>query len=157
MKSSAEGWMASTMRVRTPCSCRKCCPKRLRGRCELDGKLHRFDQAAGVGAAGARDVERGAVVDRGAHERQAEGHVDALAERRVLEHRQALVVVHREHRVGGFNRCGKNIVSAGSGPLASMPSALASAIAGAITSASSCPKWPDSPLCGLRPETRMRG
>jgi hypothetical protein len=39
------------------------------------------------------------VVYRGAHERQAQRDVHASAEARVLEHRQTLVVVHREHRV----------------------------------------------------------
>src|SRR6476646_4915496 len=102
MKSSATGLIASTMRARTPGSCRKCCPNLLRGRCKLDGELHRLDQAAGIGLAGAGEVERGAVVDRGAHERKAEGHVDAAAERGVLEHRQALVVVHRQHCVGAL-------------------------------------------------------
>ena len=53
------------------------------------------------------------MIDRRADERQAERHVDAAAEARGLQHRQALVVVHRddgivaardvrnEHRVGG--------------------------------------------------------
>ena len=71
----------------------------------------------------AREVERGAVIDRRARKRQAERHVDAVAEARRLEHRQSLVVIHRddrvvaarvlgdEHRVGGqragdaSNRC----------------------------------------------------
>src|SRR5439155_738054 len=52
---------------------------------------------------------------------------------------------------------GTNSVSAGIGPLASMPAARAAAITGAMTSASSWPRWPDSPLWGLRPATRMRG
>src|SRR6185503_7070864 len=99
MKSSFAGSTASRIFARTPRSCRKCWPNRLRGRCELNGELYRLDQAAGIGLAGACEVERGAVVDRGAHERKAEGHVDAAAEARVLEHRQSLVVVHGEHGV----------------------------------------------------------
>src|SRR5204863_6609191 len=98
MKSSLAGATAWTIFSRTPRSCRKCCPNLLRGRCELDGKLHRLDQAARVGAPGAGEVERGAVVDRGAHERQPERDVYALPEARVLQHRQPLVVVHRQHR-----------------------------------------------------------
>ena len=39
------------------------------------------------------------MVDRGADPRQPERDVDRMAEACVLEHRQALVVVHREHRV----------------------------------------------------------
>src|SRR4051812_27073577 len=100
MKSSFVGAMASMIFSRTPRSCRKCWPNLLRGRCELNGELHRLDQAAGVGLAGAGEVEGGAVVDRGPHERKAERHVDATAEGSVLEHRQALVVIHRQYSVG---------------------------------------------------------
>src|SRR5882762_529902 len=101
MTSVFEGWMASTRRASTPGSCRKCWPKRLRGRCELDRKLGRLDQAARVGLAGPGELERGAVVDRGADERQAEGHVHAASEARVFEHRETLVVVHGERAIGG--------------------------------------------------------
>src|SRR5256885_4207121 len=101
MKSVFEGLMASTRRTSTPGSCRKCWPKRLRGRCELDRKLGRFDQAARVGLAGSGELERGAVVDRSTHERQAEGHVHAASEARVFEHREALVMVHGERAIGG--------------------------------------------------------
>src|SRR2546426_2135573 len=106
MKSSWAGLMASTMRASTRGSCRKCCPNLLRGRCELNGELDGFDQAAGIGFAGPGEVERSAVVDRGAHERQAEGDVHALAEACVLEHRQSLVVIHGEHGVGVFHPVG---------------------------------------------------
>src|SRR5689334_2340989 len=99
MKSSGAGSIASTRRARTRGSCRKCCPKRLRGRCKLDGELHRLDQTARIGFAGAGEVERGAVVDRGAHEGKPQRDVDAAAERGVLEDRQTLVVVHGEHGV----------------------------------------------------------
>ncbi|MNI90887.1 hypothetical protein D3C73_1484700 [compost metagenome] len=56
-------------------------------------------QAAGVDLAAAGQVQGGAVVDRCADDRQAEGHVDCRAEAFVLQHRQALVVVHRQHRI----------------------------------------------------------
>src|SRR4029077_7393533 len=69
---------ASTIFSRTRGSWRKCWPKRLRGLCELDGKVDGFDQAAGIGLAGAGEVERGAVIDGGADERQAERDVHAL-------------------------------------------------------------------------------
>ena len=39
------------------------------------------------------------MVDRRTDDRQAQGHVDCSAEAFVLEYRQALVVVHRQHRV----------------------------------------------------------
>ena len=74
-------------------------PRAARGR-ELRRKLDRREQASGIGASGAREVERRPMVDRRAHDRQAERHVDARAEARVLQHRQALIVIHREHRVG---------------------------------------------------------
>src|SRR3954462_15827900 len=85
------GAISSTMRASTRGSCRKCWPNILRGRCELDRKLERLAQAAGIRAAAARDVERRAVVDRGAHERQPEGDIHTASERGVLQHRQTLV------------------------------------------------------------------
>src|SRR5574341_234764 len=100
--SSGKGPMAATMRATTPFSWRKCCPNRLRGRCELDGKLQRLGKAARIGAPGAGEVERGAVIDGGAHERQAERDVHAAAEGSVLEHRQALIVIHGEHAGGAL-------------------------------------------------------
>src|SRR5260221_13317572 len=101
--SPATGETASTMRASTRGSCRKCWPNLFRGRCgleELAGKLERFGEAAGIGAPGAGKVERRAVIDRGADEGQAERDVDAAAEARILQHRQALVVIHRQHAVG---------------------------------------------------------
>src|SRR3982751_2549783 len=84
-KSAVEGATASTMRASTRGSCRKCCPNLLRGRCELDGKLERFGEAAGVRAAGAGEVERSAVVDGGTDEGQPERDVHAAAEARVFQ------------------------------------------------------------------------
>ena len=46
------------------------------------------------------------MVHRGAYDGQAEGDVDRAPEALVLEHRQALVVVHRQHRVGGLQVAG---------------------------------------------------
>src|ERR1700694_5855267 len=100
MKSSLEGLMDSTRRASTRGSCRKCWPKRLRGRCEFDRKLGGLDQAARVGLPGASKRERGAMVDRGADERQAKRHGHAAPEPRVFEHRKALVVVHGERAIG---------------------------------------------------------
>src|SRR3954466_5946713 len=103
MKSSCAGSIASTMRASTRGSCRKCCPNLLRGRCKLDGELHRLDQAAGVAPSCAGEVEGGAMVEPGPHGREPEGHVHAPAERGVLEHRQALVVVRSRSCVGVLN------------------------------------------------------
>src|SRR5260221_1580707 len=101
--SPATGETASTMRASTRGSCRKCWPNLFRGRCggleELDGKLERFGEAAGIGAPGAGKVERRAVIDRGADEGQSERDVDAAAEAPVLQHRQPLVVIHLQHSV----------------------------------------------------------
>src|SRR5437868_3203590 len=105
-KSPGAGATASTMRARTRGSCRKCCPNRLRGLREVAGKLERLGEARRVGATRAGKIERGAVVDGGADEWQAERDVHATAEARVLEHRQALVVVHRQHRVGLLHALG---------------------------------------------------
>src|SRR5919202_5680071 len=77
---------------------------------ELLGVFDRLDQAALAGDALAGDVEGGAVVHRGADDRQAEGDVDArqrLPPARRGVHREAeqldrdvpLVVVHGANRV----------------------------------------------------------
>jgi hypothetical protein len=70
-----------------------------------DGEIRPRRTGCRVGAAAAGQVERGAVIDRGADDGQAERDVDAVLEGGVLEHRQALVVVHREHGVGRPARC----------------------------------------------------
>src|SRR5207248_704381 len=51
----------------------------------------------------------------------------------------------------------QNTVSAGQGPLASMPSPRAARTAGAISRISSSPKRPPSPACGFRPATPAHG
>ena len=67
-------------------------------------KLERGDQARRIGLAGAGDVEGGAVVGRGAHERQAERDVDRVVERQRLDRDQRLVVIHAERGVVGLAR-----------------------------------------------------
>ena len=64
-------------------------------------ELERRDQARRVGAPGAGDVERRAVIGRGAHERQAERDVDRVIERERLDRDQRLIVIHRERHVVG--------------------------------------------------------
>src|SRR5258706_1890630 len=119
--SPATGETASTMRASTRGSCRKCWPNLFRGRCggleELDGKLERFGEAAGIGAPGAGKVERRAVIDRGADEGQAERDVDAAAEARVLQPRQPLVVIHRQHAVARAQALGHEQRIRGDRPL----------------------------------------
>ena len=62
------------------------------------------DQARRIGAAGAGDVERGAVIGRGADEGQAERDVDAAREVDGLDRDQRLVVIHAERRIVGRAR-----------------------------------------------------
>jgi len=50
-----------------------------------------------------------------------------------------------------------NTVSAGCGPVASMPASRAARIAGAMCSRSSSPNSPCSPACGFSPQTAIRG
>src|SRR5882672_1125529 len=123
MRVTGCGAIAATMRATTAASRRKFCENRRRGRCaamtmaaasaasgrgagaracgfapalhEIDRKLQCRAQAAGVGQAAAGQVERGAVIDRSAHNRQSERDIDAAAESGALEWRQALVVIHR--------------------------------------------------------------
>ena len=68
------------------------------------GERERGDQARRVGAAGAGDVEGGAVIGRGAHERQAERHVDGVVEGERLDRDQRLVVIHAQRGVVGRAR-----------------------------------------------------
>ena len=62
-------------------------------------KLKGSDQAGGIGAASAGDVEGRPVVGGGAHERQAQSDVDRVIESQRLDRNQRLVVVHRKRRV----------------------------------------------------------
>src|SRR5690606_18501084 len=57
------------------------------------------EEAGGTGEVLARDGVGGPVVRAGAHEGQAEGDVDALVDAAVLDRNEALVVVHRDHRI----------------------------------------------------------
>src|SRR5439155_17825616 len=60
----------------------------------------RLDEATGLCLTGTGELDRGAVVDRGADHGQAERDVDTPAEARVLEHGQALIVIHRKRAIG---------------------------------------------------------
>ena len=87
-------------------SCRKCWPNRLRARITPAVPWPRpvrwRPQAAGIGASTAGQIQRRAVIDRGAHDGQSQGNVDGLTEAGVLEHRQSLVVIHGQHGVVAF-------------------------------------------------------
>ncbi|OAX65640.1 hypothetical protein A6R71_07360 [Xanthomonas translucens pv. arrhenatheri] len=66
---------------------------------QLRALRDRGEQAGRVGAAAPGQFQRGAVIDRHARVGQAQGQVHRLLEAAVLEHRQSLVVVHRQHRI----------------------------------------------------------
>ena len=70
-----------------------------RGPGEPRRQPQRGDQARRIGGAGAGDVEGGAVIRRGAHERQAERDVDGMIEGERLDRDQRLIVIHAERRV----------------------------------------------------------
>src|SRR5258708_6885382 len=106
MESFFLGLISFTKRSTTWRSWRKCCPNLLRGGCKFDRKLHCLDEAAWIGFSAAGDIERRAVIDRGAHEGQAQRDIHAAPEARVLEDRQSLVVVHGEHAIGAFQPLG---------------------------------------------------
>src|SRR3954452_15385639 len=101
---SSMGWVRSFM-VMSGSSCRRNASGR-----ERFGVVDRLDQAEFVGDALAGDVEGGAVVHRGADDRQAEGDVDAAqrvpgagfridGEAQQLDRDVPLVVVHGDHGV----------------------------------------------------------
>ena len=81
--------MQSACRLRPPCA-RRAASAAIR----LDG----------LARAGAGDVEGGAVIRRGADERQAERDVDGVVERQRLDRDQRLIVIHAERAVVGLAR-----------------------------------------------------
>src|SRR4029079_16023803 len=62
----------------------------LRGSRQARRKQHGGDHTLGIGHAWARDVERGAMIDRRADDRQPEGHIHRLAECEQLDGNQPL-------------------------------------------------------------------
>ena len=71
----------------------------------------------GSARARAGDIEGGAVIGRGAHERQAERDVDAVVEGERLDRDQRLIVIHAERHVVGRARAPHGTcVSAGQRP-----------------------------------------
>ena len=157
--------MARTMRSIVPGSCRKCWPKRflarLTGRRAAQSSTARRSgraQAAGIRAARAREVECGAVIHRGAHDRQPERHVHGVAEAARFSTGRPWSWYIASTASWPASRSGRNAVSAGTGPVSRRPVGLQPRAApGSMTSISSRPRWPPSPACGLRPQTRMRG
>src|SRR5471032_1132579 len=81
----------------TPAIARPSCLTSTRG--QFSALTQGFQQAALVGNALARDVERRAVVNRGADHFQPHRHVDARLQAQHLDRPVALVVIHRHHQV----------------------------------------------------------
>ena len=115
-------------------------------------------QARRIGAAGAGDVEGGAVIGRGADERQSQRDVDGVLEGDGLDRDQRLIVIHADRAVIGFAR---GFVEHGVGGQRAARRrcrrAAGCRTAGATTSISSMPSEPSSPACGLRPDMASRG
>ena len=111
----------------------------------------------------AGDVERGAVVGAGAHERQAQRHVHAVLHAEVLHRDQPVVVRHRDDHVelarvaGRVAGAHEDRVGRVAGRWHRCLRARAAAIAGRDDRRSSSPNSPPSPACGFRPATAMRG
>ena len=120
-------------------------------------ELERRDEARRARAAGAGDVEGGAVVGRGAHEGQPERHVDGMIERERLDRDQRLIVIHRERRVVAAPRGGVKHRVGRKRPARVDAFARNCATAGATTARSSSPSAPSSPACGFRPASARRG
>src|SRR3954469_20917490 len=75
------------------------CPSALVGAREACGEGDCGDHARMFRDATARDVEGRAVIDRSAYEREAQRHVDGLAEREALDGNHRLIMVARNDRV----------------------------------------------------------
>ena len=98
------------------------------------------------------------MVGRGAHEVEAERHVDPALEVDGLDRDQRLVVVHADRGVvAGARRRDGTSCRPSAGRRAACPRRASRATTGAITSISSRPIAPPSPACGLSPATAMRG
>ena len=67
-----------------------------------DGRVNGGEQAVRPRVPTAGEVERGAVIDRAADDGQAQRGIDRVVKADVFEHRQSLVVVHRQHRIAAF-------------------------------------------------------
>jgi hypothetical protein len=82
-------------------------PRSARRRCTIaHAAPDRRRQAGRVGHAAAGNVERRAVVGAGAHEGQAQRHVDTVFDAEVLHRDQPVVVRHRHHHVEGLGVAG---------------------------------------------------
>ena len=126
---------------------------------ELPGVVEGVLQGVGEGDALPGDVERRAVVDRGADDRQPERDVDARCRTPAASSARGpgRGTCTRSRRSGGGARPGGTRCRPGAGRWRRCPRRGASSIAGAMRSMSSPPNRPCSPACGLRPQTAMRG
>ena len=123
----------------------------------LIGGFQSDPEAAGVDLAGARQIQRRAVIHGGANDRQAQRDVDGGAEAFVLSTGRPWSWYIASTASQCSRYLGVKSVSAGSGPYKSSPSLRRRARVGSMMSISSRPRWPLSPACGFRPHTRIRG
>ena len=112
----------------------------------------------GLARPGAGDVECGAVVRRGADERQAQRDVDRVVERQRLGRDQRLIVIPCRSRSRRFcARLHGTWCPRAAGPSRRNRRARSVSMAGAMMVCSSMPSEPSSPAWGLRPDTARRG
>ena len=124
---------------------------------DVDGQRQRGPQAAGIRLAASRQAQRCSVIDAGAQNRQPQGDIHAIAEARVLDHRQALIMVHRDDDVGALQESRGKCRIRGHRPLDVQALRLQFENHRLYDSISSRPKCPDSPACGLSPSTAILG
>ena len=104
------------------------------------------------------DVEGGAVIDRGADDRQAQRHVHRLAEREQLDRNQPLIVIAGDDDVelAAARRAGTRCRRE-TGPTRRCRAPGTRRWPARSRVSSSSPNSPCSPACGLSPATAMRG
>ncbi len=124
---------------------------------QVGGQLNRGDQAAWIGDALSGDVEGGAMVGRGAHDRQAKGHVLSAVHIPRLERDQRLIVIHADRDIVARSGRGDEHSVRRKGPETSIPAARSVSIAGWIRVVFPEPNAPCSPACGLRPAIASLG
>ncbi len=80
--------------------------------CETDGG----EEARWIGGTFPSNIERGAMIDAGANDRQAEGGVHCVVKCQCLKGYVPLIVIHADKDIGRATLGGMKAVSGGSGP-----------------------------------------
>ena len=121
------------------------------------GYTHGLFHAPRVGPVLAGDVERGAVIHRGADDRNTERDVYRAFEIDQLHGNVALIVIHRDHQVIGAAHCLQEDGVGRMRPATGNSLGARGLDGGQMKRWSSSPNSPCSPACGFRPQTAMRG